>query len=52
MSEENNNNNQPVQPPVPQAQPQTVPQQTNTEPVVLPQANDTGTFTKGIKPKK
>jgi hypothetical protein len=56
MSEENNNNNQPVQSPAPQTQPQpqpqTVPQKTNTDPVVLPQANDTGTFTKGAKPKK
>lgn len=49
MSEENNK--QSTQSPAPQAQPQVVPQKTNAEPVVLPQANDTGTFTKGVKPK-
>ena len=49
MSEENHNN-KPVQSPAPQPQP--VPQQTNAEPVVLPQPNNTETFTKGIKPKK
>lgn len=52
MSKENNNNNQPTQLPATQTQPQTVPQKANSDPVILPQANDTGTFTKGVKPKK
>ena len=52
MSEENNNNNQPTQSPTPQAQPQVVPQKIASDPIILPQANDTGTFIKGVKPKK
>jgi len=58
MSEENNNNNQPVQSPAPvpmpapQPQSQPAPQQTNAEPVILPQPNNTETFTKDIEPKK
>jgi hypothetical protein len=51
MSEENNNNSQSTQSPAPQDQPQAVPQKTSSDPITLPQANDTGTFTKGVKPK-
>lgn len=57
MSEENINN-QSVQStastsvPASQPQSQPVPQQTNPEPVILPQPNNTETFTKGAKPKK